>query len=105
MAKYNPTTGAIDMEGMDPESPWGASLYIHESVHKAQHKQHGWKYRFLYWQNNWTFERPAYYAQICFLLQSEVRQSRFAWLRDILDMGYNSTKPSDVEDLLDELQI
>lgn len=105
MAKYRPSTEEIDMEGMDPETEWGASMWIHENVHKTQHATHGWTYSIKYRINNWTFERPAYYAQLCFLLQSEVSQSRFAWLRDILDMGYSGVKPSDVEELLDELQI
>lgn len=105
MAKYNPWTKKIDMEGVDPESPWGSSLWIHENVHKHQHIKEGRKYVGHYKRDNWRYERPAYYAQICFLIQLNIKQDRFPWIRDILEMGYNNITPNDVEELLNELQI
>lgn len=105
MAKYNTDTGEIDMEGVDPESIYGQSLWIHENVHKGQHEKYGFSYKTRYMINPWKFERPAYFAQISFLKGSGERQDRFTWLRDILEVGYRGVTPEKVEDLLNELEL
>ena len=104
MARYKPFSGDIDMEGVDPEQPYGASLWIHENVHRSQHKRLGLvSFMTRYYFHPWQFEREAYYAQICYLLQEDMNQDRFAWLRDILEVGYSDATPELVEDLLDEI--
>lgn len=73
-------------------------------MHAAQCRREGWMFRWKYWCNKWKYERPAYYAQICFLIESGETQNHFAWLRDILDINYGQSK-EDVEDLLDEIYV
>jgi len=85
MAKYNPATGEIDMEGVDPKGIYGQSLWIHENIHESQHEKYGISYKIRYIMNPWKFERPAYLAQISFLIGAGEKQDRFTWLRDILD--------------------
>jgi len=91
------------MEGMDPEPPYGCSAWIHENLHKHQHQREGWKFILRYFLHPWRYERPAYYAQLCYLVQEDLIQDRFSWLRDILEQGYKDATPDKVEDLLDEI--
>lgn len=87
-----------DIQGVDREA-----LIVHEKVHIKQLIEFGrlrfwWRYN----QNPWKYERPAYLAQIGYLINKGIHQDRFQWLEAILNVDYKQTK-EDVEDLLNEI--
>jgi len=93
-------TGEVDVP--EGEGIYHDSLLVHEKIHAQQYRETSFfliKYNF----NKWKYERPAYKAQIEFLISHDEKQDRFAWLRDILDMDYGQTK-EDVEEMLDEIK-